>query len=723
MRLTTRPALPGWWLTYPNLIGAIVPPYRTGALVDTITNTRGVLSGSVPPTWDHPQPGRMTPTLLFTQGASLNSYVGFDSKSAFVNLGVNTPMTLIARIKWTGGKGGIAERCGASTTGWAWGVGSNNRLVFIKRQSLDRQCREAATSLTSGSWQTVAVTYEGEAAGVNGGSIKNYLDGVLLADSNVRTGVGVNASDAAEAFRLGNSTIDFPGVGNPTMAGSFGGNIAWLFGFNRVLSALEIKSFGYVGNEPADLIYTAPPRRARFLFSLPPDGFKIDGSSRDILQHWTINTHLNERSTMNFGVKSMDGSYRPGLREEIDFRKFSIHFFAGHIHHTDEAGLGGYGVVPIVTQCGATDFKALADRRKVTPQTIPAGTLKSQILELAEPLEVYGVTVHDDQVDGPSMPDLALTGGSIFEAFQKLSVQSGYAFDIDYDKRLRMFAPGIEDAPFNIEDGDSRVKGDVRVSPTTVDYGNHITVRFTVPAEKAFVYFIIDNNPSDDTTFKVAGKDFVFKLSPTDPNHVQIGATINDTYNNFVGAVDPLDEVTAFNQTTRVDVYAAESGSAGNSIQVESNDLNGGADFHWGVDGVAVASHLYYGSDDALTGVVVAEDVPAQEGGANLYEKVYDEPTVRNEEAAQALADGYLARSLVQPREIRYRTRLHGLRVGMKQHIEVPGRNVDADCLITQIDISPEGSALLNYDVTAIEGQVIVASHQEKWRRMGRPAA
>lgn len=456
--------------------------------------------------------------------------------------------------------------------------------------------------------------------------------------------------------------------------------------------------------------------------------FIIDGSQRDILQHWSISEQLNERGTMRFGVKSMDASYRPSLREVVDFTWIGIHFFAGHIHHTDEGALARlpYGIVPIETQCGATDFSALPERRKIAI-TLPAGTLESMLDLLVPYLAVYGVTLDPAQVTGPTIAeDLVFTLGPLTAIFEKLSVITGYAWNISYDKVLSMFAPVAVDAPFNIEDsaaGRARVVGDVRVSPTTVNYGNHITVKFTVPAEQAFVYFLMDNLPSDGTTFKAAGQEFVFKNTPTDPNHVQIEATIVDTLDNVVAVIDPLEEVTAFNQTTRVDVYAAEAGASGNSIQVESNDGNGGADFRWGVEGGGVASHLYHGTDAALTGTVIAQNIPAQDGGANLHELVFEEPTAESEETAQALADGYLIRSLVQPREIRYRTRLHGLHPGMKQHIEVPGRNVDADCLITTVDISPEGSALYNYDVTAIEGLIITETIAGKWRRMTGRAA
>src|SRR5688572_6037152 len=100
----TRPSSPGWWLSYPNLVGGIVLAPGGGAPIDVVTGAAGVLSGTVPPTWDRPEPIDQQSTLAFTNlvGGTLHSYVTFGAVSAFLNLGFNTPMTLIARVFWTG---------------------------------------------------------------------------------------------------------------------------------------------------------------------------------------------------------------------------------------------------------------------------------------------------------------------------------------------------------------------------------------------------------------------------------------------------------------------------------------------------------------------------------------------------------------------------------------------------------------------------------------------
>lgn len=416
------------------------------------------------------------------------------------------------------------------------------------------------------------------------------------------------------------------------------------------------------------------------------DGFTIDDEPIDILQRWSISEQLNERGTMRFGVKSMDASYRPGLREVIDFRRFSIHFFAGHIHHTDEGALARvpYGVVPIETQCGATDFSALPDRRQVAI-TLPAGTLKS-MLEIVQPyLAIYGVTLDPAQVNGPSLDALEFQLGSLKAVLDRLSVVSEYAWNINYDKVLSMFAPGAEAAPFDIEDGDARVQGDVLVSPTTVDYANRIVVRA--------------GTGTQDVSDPVGTGDGIEDTFELNYNVATLyGYVTNDVTNETLRVVGDPDAATwEYNPATNSITRLSGAPANGNAITIPYN-----AQFPFDV---------------------VAEDVPAQDGGANLFERTIIEDKVFDVVTAQALANGYLVRSLVQPREIRYRTRLHGLHPGMQQQIQVTGRNVGGSCLITNVEISPEGSAVINYDVTAVEGLVIVPSVQDGWRTLaGRVA-
>lgn len=446
----------------------------------------------------------------------------------------------------------------------------------------------------------------------------------------------------------------------------------------------------------------------------------IDGTSVEIQPDWRIDETLNERNTMRFRLLSLDGTYRPASRAEIAFYVDSVLYFAGHIHQSTEGGLGGYGVAALNHQFGAVDYNALPDRRQVE-LTLAAGTLKSWLQnEIEELVAIYGVTLDPAQVTGDTYGEVVFERGMLTDLLNNISVISGYAWEIDYTKVLRMFAPGTTAAPFDIADGDGHVIGDLTVTPTLTDYANRIRVLYTTPASEAYAFFKLTANAGDTETATIGSEVYTFLTSPVGGNDVQIGASTADTIDNFIAKIYPAhDEVVASEQASdTVRVTASTAGAAGNGIQVSTTCANGS----WYTEGGGLVSHLVLGADAALTGVATAEDAGEQSGGANLFEKTYTHADITDSTTAQAMADGYLVKHLFEPREIRYRTHTAGLHPGMQQYIECSERNVDAACLITSVGISAAGQVLV-FDITATEGLVITPSYQEKWRENGGRAA
>lgn len=426
----------------------------------------------------------------------------------------------------------------------------------------------------------------------------------------------------------------------------------------------------------------APSRRYFFFLPFVVEGLTIAGTLRSIRRDWSIAEELNERGTFRFTVPSVDGTVRPALREAVNFVRDSVRLFAGTIYNMSEAGWGGRGLTPIDTACGATDFNELPDRRQVSI-TLAAGTLKSMLVTLVTYLSGYGVTLDPAQVNGPTQADdLTFELGSLTGVLDKLSVITGYAWEIGYDKVLRMFDPGTDTASFDIADGGPYVIGDLTVTPTTQQYGNHITVRAGTGTQDVEDHFTGD------------GVEDTFPLSyPVASLYGYV--TVN-------AVVETLGPGATWEYEHGTNSIVRTAGAPANLADIDVT---------------------YVGS---FPFEVTAEDVPAQDGGANLYELVFTHPEVMHIATAQALADGYLARALVTPREIRYRTRTR-VRPGEQQHIQCTARNVDADCLITQVEISMEGKGAtdaegswLNYDVTAVEGLVIPLTPQAAWRSMGR---
>jgi hypothetical protein len=465
--------------------------------------------------------------------------------------------------------------------------------------------------------------------------------------------------------------------------------------------------------------------------------FTIATVAKALQPGWRITETLNGRNVMNFSVLSLDGTYRPASRAAVALTEDATTLFAGTIQEKQEQGLGGYGVTPIDTKCGAVDFNELPDRRQVE-LTIPAGsTLKDALVQVEGALATFGVTLDTLQVTGPTFTDpLLFSYGPLTQVLNTLSVVTGYAWEIDYTKTLRMFVPGVTSAAFSIGPTDGRVIGDITVRPSLSDYANRIIVRFS-PAQRNARAFLVASAVIDGDEIYIGGpgwageRVYVFKDTLSDVDgYVQVGATVADSLANLVAAINRTGapgtqyaNATAINEWVTAELRnestmtatAIVPGDEGNGVLVAESSPN---DMAWVVEGDVPTDSLQFGTELPTAGIAIADDV-SEQASAGLVEKVIDRPDLIDLATAQAYADGELVRALSSTREVRYSTLLGGLRPGQKQQIVEPLRNLNAECLITQVDISAVGN-VLRYEITAVEGLVIVPDYRDTFRTWSR---
>lgn len=451
--------------------------------------------------------------------------------------------------------------------------------------------------------------------------------------------------------------------------------------------------------------------------------FTIAGVAKSIKPNWRISEQINGRNVMRFQLDSPDGSYRPAARAVVAFADGATTLYGGHIHDQDERGFGGAPLAGITNGAAAIDFNALPDRRQAAI-TIPAvDTLKDGLIQLQELLDGYGVTLHGSQADGPTFADdVILDYGSLTDHLNKLSVMTGWAWEIGYDLKLRMFEPGDVAAPWNIAEDDGHVIGDITVRPTLSGYANYITVRFTNAAVAAYAILKATVNWSDGQVVEIGGRTYTFKATLASANDVKLGASVSESLDTLHRAItlaptagtDYHDgttvngEVTAYRTSDALVVTALQAGASGNGIGVSTDN----PDATWTVAGGATVSSLLFGTDASLTASVFATSGAAP---ADRVDRTYDHPEITDEATAQLMANGYLARDLVTPKEIKYRTHTAGIHPGQIQVINESRRNISGNCLITAVDISSNGSVYI-YDVTAVEGLVIPEAPHELFK-------
>ena len=204
----------------------------------------------------------------------------------------------------------------------------------------------------------------------------------------------------------------------------------------------------------------------------------------------------------------------------------SRRIFGGTITTPAESGINGFPIAGIVTKIQADDFNSLVDRRYITA-SIPIGTLKDALLVVEPYLTTYGVTLDPAQADGPTLPALEYSRSKAADVMTELATLSGYLWEIDYDKVLRMRQPGSVSAPFTITAGDGNTVGDVTVTPTRRGAGTVYANRVIVAAGTPEVPLIAQ---ADDVPEQTAHGLWEIAISAPEVFDADVAQALADAY-------------------------------------------------------------------------------------------------------------------------------------------------------------------------------------------------
>lgn len=125
---------------------------------------------------------------------------------------------------------------------------------------------------------------------------------------------------------------------------------------------------------------------------------------------------------------------------------------------------------------------------------------------------------------------------------------------------------------------------------------------------------------------------------------------------------------------------------------------------------------LDYKNDAGAQAVAVAEDT-GEQTAHGIYEAVVQSPGPLDSTTAQALADAYLARLVLRPLTIQFRTREPGARAGQTLTVSLPVRGLSGDFLITEVQIRDAAGEHLLYDITAVEGGTMPPTWKDTYRQ------
>jgi hypothetical protein len=505
--------------------------------------------------------------------------------------------------------------------------------------------------------------------------------------------------------------------------------------------------------------------------------FTLAGVVKEIQHGWTADLTANGRNTLTATILSADGSYRPPIDTEVILTEgvnivswtgtnpavlttaeahgfvsgqtgtiagtpingdhivtvlssttlsvpvsggaggtggtISRRVIAGNIADPVETGVEALGTPSIRTEMGINDFNVFAERRSANI-TLPAGTLKSMLTLLVAYLAPYGVTLHPSQVNGPSLDEQVYHNMLLRDVFGDLSTRSsGYIWNIDEYKYLRMFIPSTQPAPFDIVDGGGLTVGDVTVKKTRVNYTNRVVVLFSNEAVQAHAWIIATANFAPGDTVTLGSKTVTFNAGGTNP---VVGATISDSMDSLRGSFDFNPDAVGYvdyffglpDKSLRMTAIAL--GAAGNTVAVAETS----ATAYWRDDIGPGCTALGGGADQGLTNSVVVEDIAAQAAPTYIWETTLEAPEILHLTAATTYGAAYLAAHLLVPRTVVYATRHIGACPGQLQTLTIARRNLTGSWLITDVSLAHEEGSYVLYTVTVLESSLLEAA--DRWR-------
>lgn len=367
----------------------------------------------------------------------------------------------------------------------------------------------------------------------------------------------------------------------------------------------------------------------------------------------------------------------------IVVKEDDITIFAGTVTQTLEHGDGGPNIYDdttdapqIITTITAEDYNRLAERVYVTEDVADGTSLKTFLTTLVGYLSSYSVTLDASQVDGPALPALTFERTLLSSVLQSLADATGYLSRIDYDKQLRMWAPGDLAAPFDIDEFDSPAKwtGDVQVEQILGDdYANHVTVVTGLIDEKNHV-----------ETFTGDGSTYSFPLTYT---------LYDMRYKVIVNGAEELltFQGIGFDLAVQWLYYAAD-----NTIRRETTGV---------ADPPANGAAISITFDGTFETSAVAQDAAeiATHGKVEYVEPPRSD--IRSTEAAQAVADQILAaKKIAGDHIVHYDTRWTAptLHAGQEQTLTATARNVAGAHLITDLRVRAETPVTEDFAATGL---------------------
>jgi hypothetical protein len=203
----------------------------------------------------------------------------------------------------------------------------------------------------------------------------------------------------------------------------------------------------------------------------------IDGADvRPYLQFGLSCDHyINNRPVLKCRLRVRDGdSYRPAVRDEVEFTDDGVTMFGGIVFSVKETDVIDYKHRDLDVDC--VGYEVFADNVLFNGILGP-DTLEAMLTTLIANLSPHGISVDAAQLTGDSLDAVTLPFTTVRTGLDQLATVSGWNWKFQFDKTVIMHDPGTVGAPFALDDANSTILA-LEHTKSLANYVNEVWVRF-----------------------------------------------------------------------------------------------------------------------------------------------------------------------------------------------------------------------------------------------------
>lgn len=336
------------------------------------------------------------------------------------------------------------------------------------------------------------------------------------------------------------------------------------------------------------------------------------------------------------------------------------------------------------------DWFTYADWCYTSATYAAAVSLRTVLADLvAEHLAQYGITLDPAQVDGPSLEPFTWANKRVSDGLRELSDRSGYVVRISAAKRLRMFQPMTEAAPFAMTEAQTNC--------------HDITWRDS------------DRQPYNAVTL-LCGPNGLAQIA--EEKHYGDGARrrwpLNAPFFQIIGALITGTDATG-NDPGGMNVGIFGEDDIPWTVDLATNEV-----VQRGDQPIRLAGEYFLIWYNAACPFTVREAT----GETPVVEYAEARPDVLSIPVGHEIAGKLLAGFQAAPREASIVTDVDGLEPGQALTVDLPViRQIAGAFLVTSVGLAivldtDRGDRFWQYNVSAIESALYQGSYLDDWRKM-----